>query len=341
MKVLSVLLLALVALSSVSSFPLRDTIISYVNSVQSHWRAGVNSKFADVKDYEFAKRLCGTKLNTPPEHRLPIKLHHVIENALPATFDARQQWSMCPSINEVRDQSDCGSCWAFGAVEAATDRICIDTQGAQQLHLSATDLLSCCDGCGSGCDGGYPSAAWQWFTQVGVVTGGNYNTNNWCVAYPFPICDHHVNGSYPNCATLNGGNEFNAPNCPTTCDQGSTYKTPYSSDKRMFQTAYGISPVVTQIQQEIMTNGPVEAAFTVYADFESYKSGVYYHVTGPELGGHAVKILGWGTENNMDYWLVANSWNVEWGNKGFFKIRRGTDECGIEDGIVAGMFQSS
>jgi len=46
-----------------------------------------------------------------------------------------------------------------------------------------------------------------------------------------------------------------------------------------------------------MTNGPVEAAFTVYSDFLSYKSGVYKHVSGDEEGGHAIKILGWGTEN--------------------------------------------
>jgi len=42
-----------------------------------------------------------------------------------------------------------------------------------------------------------------------------------------------------------------------------------------------------------MTNGPVEAAFTVYSDFLSYKSGVYKHVSGDEEGGHAIKILGW------------------------------------------------
>lgn len=63
-----------------------------------------------------------------------------------------------------------------------------------------------------------------------------------------------------------------------------------------------------------MTNGPVEAAFTVYSDFLSYKSGVYKHTSGDEEGGHAIKILGWGTENGVDYWLVANSWNTDWGD---------------------------
>ncbi len=53
--------------------------------------------------------------------------------------------------------------------------------------------------------------------------------------------------------------------------------------------------------------------------------------------GHAVKLVGWGTEAGGDYWLVANSWNEDWGDKGFFKIRRGTNECGFESGLVAGI----
>ena len=75
----------------------------------------------------------------------------------------------------------------------------------------------------------------------------------------------------------------------------------------------------------------------VYADFLNYKSGVYRHTTGSALGGHAVKMVGWGVEDGTKYWLVANSWNTHWGDNGFFKILRGEDECGIEGGIVAGI----
>jgi len=88
-----------------------------------------------------------------------------------------------------------------------------------------------------------------------------------------------------------------------------------------------------------MTNGPVEAAFSVYTDLMAYKSGVYSHVTGDFEGGHAIKIIGWGVEGGKPYWLIVNSWNTVWGEKGLFKMLRGSDECGIESQIVAGLPQ--
>lgn len=67
--------------------------------------------------------------------------------------------------------------------------------------------------------------------------------------------------------------------------------------------------------------------------------GVYQHVQGEFLGGHAIKIIGWGvdSETNTPYWLFANSWNSDWGNNGYVKIKRGNDECGIESDISAGL----
>lgn len=55
------------------------------------------------------------------------------------------------------------------------------------------------------------------------------------------------------------------------------------------------------------------------------------------LGGHSVKLIGWGEENGVPYWLMVNSWSEDWGDKGLFKIRRGTNECGIDEGATAGV----
>jgi len=316
---------------------IRAEIVKTVNSANAGWTAGISKRFAGTS-FEATKRLCGVK-KAPNSIPLPRKVHTSFDiAALPTNFDARTQWPQCPSIGEVRDQSDCGSCWAFGAVEAASDRICIETNGASKPHLSAEDLVGCCSECGMGCNGGDPGAAWSWFTSTGVVTGGNYGDNSWCSMYSMPQCDHHLShpGKYGPCPA----SEYPTPACPSSCDSNSTYSVSYSSDKHVFATSYSIGSDQTQIMQEIMTNGPVEAAFTVYADFESYNGGVYTHVTGDYLGGHAIKILGWGVDSatSTPYWLVANSWNEQWGENGFFRIKRGSDECGIEDEIVAGKF---
>ena len=67
----------------------------------------------------------GTYLDTPEYMKLPEKDIVPLESGIPTNFDSREQWPKCASIKEIRDQSDCGSCWAFGAVEAMSDRICI------------------------------------------------------------------------------------------------------------------------------------------------------------------------------------------------------------------------
>ena len=81
-----------------------------------------------------------------------------------------------------------------------------------------------------------------------------------------------------------------------------------------------------------MTGGPVETAFTVYEDFEDYEGGVYEHQVDTSVGGHAVRIVGWGTDadSGKDYWKGANSWNPYWGENGYFRIIRGTNEGGME-----------
>jgi len=69
----------------------------------------------------------------------------------------------------------------------------------------------------------------------------------------------------------------------------------------------------------------------VYRDFMTYKSGIYEHKTGEELGGHAVKIIGFGRENGVSYWLCANSWGAAWGDSGYFKIKEG--DCSIDASV--------
>ena len=332
MKVIALLLVSLLTISVIARFQKKvfldqKSMIDHVNSVQKDWVAGHN-KYFDGMDLETIKGMMGT-LETPEHLKLPLKEIEPLKD-IPETFESEQQWPDCESIKEIRDQSTCGSCWAFGAVEAMSDRLCIKSGQKDQTRISAEDLLTCCGfSCGQGCNGGYPSAAWGYGHRTGIVTGGLYNDTKYCQAYAFPPCDHHVSGKYGPC-----GSSKPTPACKKTCGNGATW----DSDKHKLASSYSVPSQVAKIQTEIMTNGPVEVAFTVYNDFLSYKTGVYHHTSGSALGGHAVKMVGWGVENGTPYWTIVNSWNEGWGNGGKFRIRRGNNECGIEGQVVAGLF---
>jgi len=307
---------------------LSEHFIEKINSANSTWRAGRN--FHPETSHNFLKTLMGVH-PMAHKHLPPPKPTLLGGEELPENFDPREKWPECPTIREIRDQGGCGSCWAFGAVTAMSDRICIHSKGEQHVHVSSENLLSCCYSCGFGCNGGFPGAAWSFWSRKGLVSGGQYGTHQGCQPYEIEPCEHHVNGTRGPCKE--GGR---TPKCHKTCENAE-FKIPYEKDKSYGQKSYSIKRDVNQIQMELMTNGPVEAAFTVFEDFPNYKSGVYQHVAGKPLGGHAIRILGWGVEEGTPYWLVANSWNYDWGDNGTFKILRGEDHCGIESGVVAGL----
>jgi len=77
----------------------------------------------------------------------------------------------------------------------------------------------------------------------------------------------------------------------------------------------------------------------VFYDFHVSSATGIYHKTenAVNMGGHSVKLIGWGIEHGVKYWLLVNSWGTEWGDHGLFKIRRGTNECGIEERATAGV----
>lgn len=236
---------------------------------------------------------------------------------------------LSPSLNEIRDQGACGACWAFGAVSAMTDRYCIHSNQTKNFNFSAQDLIGCCPNCGIGCYGGSIQVGWNYWRDTGIVSGGNYNSSQGCRPYEIPPCEHDVPGKLPPCGHTPPG-----PHCVKSCQSG--YKTDYEKDIRR-GSSYSVSSDEEHIKAELFENGPVEVDFEMYPDFLNYKQGVYVHTEGGDaIGGHAVKLLGWGVEGGKKYWLVANSWNPEWGDKGFFKILRGVDHCGIETDVAAG-----
>lgn len=297
----------------------------------STWTAGVNEKFVNMSRSEI-KKMMGTVVD--PAWRIRSEPREVEDNFvgdLPKEFNAAEKWPQCASvINHIRDQSNCGSCWAHGTTEAFNDRLCIKNGNTDLLSVS--DTTGCCGflSCFSmGCSGGQVGTPWSWFDSTGVVTGGDFGDKKLCYPYTMPKCAHHVDGTgMPDCSAV----EQVSPKCSKSCDSGDGRE--YAGDKKKASTSYGLSDPES-IKKDLVQYGSVTAAFTVYEDFTSYKSGVYKHTTGSMLGGHAVKIVGYGQENGQDYWLVNNSWNDKWGDNGQFKIAFG--DCGIDGGAHAGL----
>ncbi|MFH4979393.1 hypothetical protein AB6A40_006102 [Gnathostoma spinigerum] len=254
---------------------------------------------------------------------------------IPKEFDARKKWPYCKSIGKIQDQSKCGSCWAVSAAEVMTDRLCIASNGTFQKQISGFDVLSCCkDGGAAGCNGGWTASAFTCFIRDGVVSGGDYHDKAGCKPYPFRPCSAHNSTRYANCSTFH---DYSTPPCQRTCSAFTEHSRRSYRKSRYYGIEESLYKVVGEraIQKELMTNGPLTLSFMVFQDLSYYEGGVYKHIYGGWRGGHAVKVIGWGeapdfTGVTVKYWLIANSWNDEWGEHGFFRILRGTNDCGIE-----------
>lgn len=274
--------------------------------------AAEGNDFFAGRSQESIKKLMGWKKN--PNVQLPV-LEYDTPSAIPTSFDSRTQWPNCTSIGAIQNQAECGSCWAFGAVESITDRFCIhkgvDTQ------LSFEDVVSC-DTNDDGCEGGDAGTAFMYAKKVGIVSAQ-------CYPYSIPTCPP----AQQPCL-----NFVNTPACANACNDTSIN---WDNDKRKLEKVYSVARKNNGMETEIMTNGPIEACFTVYADFLNYTTGVYTHKSGDALGGHCIKLIGWGVDSGVDYWIAANSWTTYWGNQGFFWIKRGVNECGIEEDTAAGL----
>ena len=322
---IAAVLVATATAAAVENAHVSPRAVDFINSLDLSWTASLDqgnlisgAETADIK------KLCGAQ-PTAPEAMPARRVFDDAERAavIPTAFDSKDKWPQCKTITHIRDQSACGSCWAFAATESMSDRYCT-YGGPTDLEISAATLMECCSFCGQGCGGGQPALAWNFWVDYGLY-------NNECQPYPFPKCSHHVKSKeYPPCPKT----EYPTPTCkPKTCTAtGPNAKTTVYKGNHSFSLAG-----VEEYQREIMTHGPIEVAFTVYSDFPLYKGGVYTRTAGTTvLGGHAVRAVGWGVLNGVPYWKIANSWNPSWGLNGYFLIKRGVNECGIEMSGVAG-----
>src|SRR5208283_3292075 len=183
-------------------------------------------------------------------------------------------------VTPVRDQGNCGSCWAF-ATTAALESNDLITNGITALDLAEQVLLSC-SGAGS-CNGGYIDEASNFMVSPGLPPESYY---------PYTA----ANGQ---CSSAEAG--WQAVTAQITSWQWIT----------------STSPTVAAIKNALNTYGPLVTTMNVYNDFFYYSGGIYQYTSGKYQGGHAILIVGY--DDTGQYFIVKNSWGSSWGESGYFR----------------------
>jgi len=285
--------------------------VDKINNGQSSWVATSHAQFQGMKmkDIERLKGGKKSRLHHKPSHlqQRPARLLSSVaskNDGLPESWD----WRNVDGVNfvsKVRDQGKCGSCYAFSSMGMLESRINILTKNTKRYTFSTQDVVSCSN-LSQGCDGGFP-----------FLVAGRYGKDFGVVEED---CNPYNGTDEAGCSTRNCLRHFTA-----------SYK---------YVGGYYGACNEFEMKKALVENGPLSVSFEVYDDFMMYKSGVYHHTQllkssgfQPfELTNHAVLLVGYGHDTRLgeDYWIIKNSWGTAWGEDGFFRIRRGTDECAIE-----------
>lgn len=228
---------------------------------------------------------------------------------IPDSLDYRTQPGV---VTSVKDQASCGSCWAFSTA-ANIEGVYGKAGKPLDDSLSPQQIVDCSKGCSSemyngknitvcneGCNGGWPwSAMWDIEKWNGLVGWNDYTY------------------------TGRSGTCQDKPS-PKTLAKISNYTCITHED--------GLDE--DELARALVTYGPLSIAMNAN-NFFSYKSGIFdvsncatYYVN------HAILLVGYGTEDGKDYWIVKNSWGPSWGENGYIRVARGKNMCGITEGVV-------
>ncbi|KDP31986.1 hypothetical protein JCGZ_12447 [Jatropha curcas] len=262
------------------------------NSENHSYKLGL-TKFADLTNEEYRAMFLGTRVDVKrrlmtkkPSRRYAFK----VGDELPESVDWREEGA----VNPIKDQGNCGSCWAFSTIAAIEGINKIVT--GELLSLSVQELVDCDRTYDAGCNGGLMENAFQF-----IIQNGGIDTEQ---DYPYLAVDG-------------------------TCD-----KTKMNKKVVKIDGFENVTPFDEKSLQKAVANQPVSVAIEASGmALQFYQSGVFTGECGSALD-HGVVIVGYGTENGTDYWIVRNSWGPGWGENGYIRMERNVvntyrGKCGI------------
>ncbi|MEI8332202.1 MAG: C1 family peptidase [Methanomicrobiales archaeon] len=221
---------------------------------------------------------------------LPEEFDYIPSVEAKANLPGSLSWAEASCDHGVRNQGNCGSCWAFAVSGMLSDRCCL--QGHDHGWLAPQDLVSC-DKHSQGCNGGWCT----WALDYVISAGGLVDE----ACFPYKA---------QNVA------------CAKTCADGSPLKR-YCNCVGGYKICDSVEKIKT-----CLASGPIAVAFGVCNSFFSYKGGIYKcDCNGRYAGLHAVLAMGFADAPEC-HWTVRNSWGTGWGKAGYFDI--GCKECGMD-----------
>lgn len=271
-------------------------IISHNTQMNVGYTKRMN-KFGDLTQSEFRNKYISHGFRDVTNDNYCSEYHFAGSN-VSNTID----WRSVPRIvSPVKDQQQCGSCWAFSTVETYESFVALNQNGSVP-QLSPQELVDCSTGYGNnGCNGGMMDGSFRY-----IIDKGGLCTED---EIKYRAVDDDCSVELSMCNTRYGGN--------------------------IIKNCYNINSGEQLSMQEVVNRQPISIAIEADTDiFQFYSEGV---ITGEECGqnlDHAVGIVGYGTQDGIDYWIVRNSWGEGWGNNGYVYIQKdnsnnSTGVCGI------------
>ena len=266
------------------------------NGKQNH-RTGI-TQFSDLTQQEFAKTYLNLEFPATALLNLyPVQAKH--SNAAPDAFD----WRDKGVVSDVKDQGSCGSCWAFSTVGNLEGLYALEKGVVKTL---SEQLLVDCDTSDSGCNGGLMELSFTWLKKNGgIMTDTDYKytgRKSICKQDKTKFVDMTVTGY-------------------VKLGSSSSTWSPVDED---------------EIKEFLVETGPLAIALNA-TPLQTYTGGILdlnKSECNPDGMNHAVTLVGYGTEEGLDFWIVKNSWGKAWGEKGYFRIARGKGTCGINQYIT-------